>query len=635
MKIETKSYAIGNLGEGRFYYIVPDYQREYVWKADVHVEQFLQDIGSEYDEAASEQRSYFIGSIIIIEKAKNEYELIDGQQRLTTIVLTLCAFRDLLNEFESLFTTLSEEEEDLREYINCRWLRDPHHLKWKNRMRLDLQYEESGDFLENLVKGSEPKPEIEKSEEATSIRKMRKAYGQIRKYLIQEHLGFDLKKDSADVSDQQDKRDRLVAFAHYFLGEVELLVIQPEDLYSGLKIFETINERGVDLNAMDLVKNLLFYEVGEDKFEKIKRKWKEIHSNLDDCKEGQSPIKFLRYFLMARYRDGETLFESDVYKWITSDAGKSATKYDEQPMEFVDEIVEFSKRYSDLVNATTGKKGKEVEYPAVRRIGYINKTASRLHLILLIALRDEEHINHLAEELESFLFFSATLGIPSKINERLFATWAKVLREVRDKDALENFIEEIANDIQIKIRTLNFRERFMTLQHTHYGPTYRQRYILGKIENTARSKAKLGEGHLETFSKGREMQIEHILPQTPKDDLLSEDFSDRESYDYAVGLLGNVTLLEGSYNASIGQYNNLRDDWFPKKQKVYDKSDIKLTALLSPDHTAGGHKTLNRFQDEYEYSFSEWGEQSIKKRQEILLKLALETWKINGKKMKA
>ncbi|MFY0072210.1 DUF262 domain-containing protein, partial [Acinetobacter baumannii] len=78
-----------------FYFSVPNYQREYVWKADDQVEQFLVDIDNEYEEDSKEQQSYFIGSIIIVKNNEGKYDVIDGQQRLTTIMLTLCAMRDL------------------------------------------------------------------------------------------------------------------------------------------------------------------------------------------------------------------------------------------------------------------------------------------------------------------------------------------------------------------------------------------------------------------------------------------------------------------------------------------------------------------------------------------------------------
>ena len=79
------------------FFLVPDYQREYVWKPDDEVEQFLIDIENEYSPDAKEQRNYFLGSIIIVNNDRC-FDVVDGQQRLTTIMLSLCVFRDLLKK---------------------------------------------------------------------------------------------------------------------------------------------------------------------------------------------------------------------------------------------------------------------------------------------------------------------------------------------------------------------------------------------------------------------------------------------------------------------------------------------------------------------------------------------------------
>lgn len=94
MKIDAKVQSISKLKD--YFFLVPDYQREYVWKPDDEVEQFLIDIENEYSPDAKEQRNYFLGSIIIVNNDRC-FDVVDGQQRLTTIMLSLCVFRDLYN----------------------------------------------------------------------------------------------------------------------------------------------------------------------------------------------------------------------------------------------------------------------------------------------------------------------------------------------------------------------------------------------------------------------------------------------------------------------------------------------------------------------------------------------------------
>ena len=80
------------------FYVVPSYQREYVWDTR-QVERLLQDINTEYSfNDRSADSEYFIGSTVVCASQDGSFELIDGQQRLTTAFLVLCAIRDHLSE---------------------------------------------------------------------------------------------------------------------------------------------------------------------------------------------------------------------------------------------------------------------------------------------------------------------------------------------------------------------------------------------------------------------------------------------------------------------------------------------------------------------------------------------------------
>jgi len=600
MQINADVHSISKLKD--YFFLVPDYQREYVWKVEDQVEQFLDDIDNEYDRHVSEQKSYFIGSIILVKNA-GKYDVIDGQQRLTTIVLTLCAFRDLLKSME-----LDANQQEVLNEIS-QWL-TRYDLKSKTHQpRLTLQYEESKDFLDKLVLG-----ESYKDEETASIKKMKEAYQCISSWL----------KLNANTS-----AEALTDFATYFLLSIEVVVIESENLSSALKIFETINQRGAGLNAMDLVKNLLFSQAKEIDFQKIKERWKEINRNLQSCSEEQSPMRFLRYFLMARYHDG-VLREDEIYKWIISAEGKQATQYEGSPLNLANELVKLSKRYAELVNATQLMKDGG-DYPSVTRIGFINKYRSRQHLVLLLALDENCSIgviNYLAHQLESFFFFSNTMGIQAKYNERLFSQWAVKLRNVSNEEELSVVVGDTITPY-IKGKVADFKLEFLSQHHWSYKPLYRQRYILGRIENTLRRQAGIPE-HLLTFIDG--FQIEHILPQTPKNDVLTEEFADQDDYDNHVGLFGNVTLLESNINQAVNNCNDLMDTWYADKQTEYAKSGMMMTSLLNHNHTIGKNTLFNKVKEDYDYKLENWDKAAIQKRQKILLQLAFDTWKLNGKR---
>lgn len=597
MEIKAEVKSITKLKD--YFFLVPDYQREYVWKPDDQVEQFIIDIDNEYEPNPSLQKSYFIGSIIIV-KNNGKFDVIDGQQRLTTIMLSLCAFRELLKPLD-----LDSKQKKYLQTIE-ELLSDFDITTDESKLRLELQYEESKDYLSKLIQEGEYE-----DDETPSIKKMKQAYDK----LLNHFLGY-LKEDL----------ESLTSYARYFLTKIELVVIESENLSSALKIFETINQRGAGLNAMDLVKNLLFSESKESDFQKIKDTWKEIIYSLQKCNEDGSPLRFLRYFLMARYHDG-IIREDDIYKWIISPEGKSVTQYHIHPLLFAKELQKIAKRYAELVIATELVKDGG-DFPSVTNIGFVNKYKSRQHLILLLALdvnTDKTVLEYLAQQIESFFLYSNTMGIQAKNNEGLFAKWAK---ELRGKKNIDEIKEIVASTLMpyIAAKVPQFKSVFLNITHGAYNPLYRVRYILGKMENTVLSKAGLPIKGKDFFY---DLQIEHVLPQTPKDGILPDEFNDKDDYYGTVYKLGNSILLESTINQSVNNFNDLTNKWFEKKQNEYIKSDVVTTNLMHHEYSIGKNTAINKFKSDYGYSFENWGKQSIIDRQKILMELVFESWKFN------
>ncbi|MGM8885143.1 DUF262 domain-containing protein [Psychrobacter sp. 1U2] len=608
MKIDAEVFSIKNLD--KYYFVVPDYQREYVWEADKHIYQFLVDIDEEFDAHSIEQQSYFLGSIIIVKK-DSKYDVIDGQQRLTTIVLCLCAIRNILESLRDK-EPLSRMSSNMLD-ITKNWLYTFDMEAETTMPRLELQYDDSNGYLDTMIQKLEYENEV-----TSSIDKMKKAYDRIL-----EHFKSYIQQDIKIFE----------KYAKYFLTSVNVVVIESDNLGSALKIFETINQRGAGLNAMDLVKNLLFSKAKDHDFEVIKTKWKQITSDLQSCDEGDKPLRFLRYFMIARYHNG-IIREDDLYSWIISKEGKSKLDYENEPLNLVNEMVAAAKRYSYLVQATnsdTNAIGVN-KYPNVVNIGYINKQRSRQHLILLMALNlncDDDVINYLAQQIESFLFFANTLKMQTKNYERRFTDWAIKLRGMRSVEEIVEIIDETMIPY-LRGYLSDFRYSFLQIRHYDYNPQYRERYILGCLDTELCIQAGLNPLSQDNIQR---LQIEHILPQTLTNLEADSDFTndeDREKYTY---MLGNTTLLESQINQAINNYNNLSTDWFAMKQTEYIHSNFVLTKLLNDQYTIGKNTGLNRLKSKLNCQFDEWTKTSIKQRQQMLMELSFDHWQLNGKRL--
>ena len=145
-KIESNDLAITQIFKD--FYAVPDFQREYVWKRE-HVEKLLEDVLDEfYDEDSRliEGPEYFLGSIVSCRDHTGIFQLIDGQQRMTTIYLILCAARDALIDAGEMPTRV------LQGQISDAYS-DPKTGEDVERHRLTLQYEDSDGVLGENRKG--------------------------------------------------------------------------------------------------------------------------------------------------------------------------------------------------------------------------------------------------------------------------------------------------------------------------------------------------------------------------------------------------------------------------------------------------------------------------------------------------
>jgi uncharacterized protein with ParB-like and HNH nuclease domain len=272
------------------HYIVPDYQREYVWTND-QVEQLLSDLLEAFEE--DNKKPYFLGTIVTYDTG-SQFELIDGQQRLTTFFLMLCAVKHLYKT--------AGESTDLIENLIYSPTMDPNG-DTIHSYHLQLQYEDAGNCLELIESGGSRPKDL-----ALSGERLFDAFKIITDFLSE---------NFSDLS-------QLKKFVYFLLMVTSFIRIETHDITDALKIFETINQRGKELDSMDLLKNMVFCQVDRSKFKELNMNWKEITRALESIEE--KPLRFLRYFIMANYntsavKDG-ILREDQIYDWLKSNNGQ-------------------------------------------------------------------------------------------------------------------------------------------------------------------------------------------------------------------------------------------------------------------------------------------------------------------------
>jgi hypothetical protein len=601
-KIENHKYTIQQAFRECFY-IVPDYQREYVW-TDKEVQQLLDDIDEQVD--GGSKLEYFIGTILVTPgQEKDHYEVIDGQQRLTTLFLVLCALKERFSD--------GQQRKMLSDLISTSYVDGGGEIK--TSLKLDPRYENASEVMAKLVELNAEPPTLRAGIQAAGI----KSFGSLERLVTAYSVCHQYLKDNYDTL------EKLKKYWGYLASNVVFIQISTE-ISAALKIFETINERGLGLDSMDLLKNLLFTQVKPDEFTKLKNEWKKITAPLEKDKE--KPLRFLRYFLMANYiiknaRGDAVLREDEIYSWFVDKDNAALCDYRNNPFMFVRKVTRNVEHYLAFAGGLGNDRKPNTAMDSLKSL---TGGAFSLHYVLLLAVANfpKELLDHFVTQLESFLFYYIFTKTPTKDLERNFSLWADGLREIAgmvdtaiQRQQLNAFIaDHFEKSMAAKSQELSDALKRLTLLSMQQ---YRIRYPLARL--TQHVDAAYGtHTPLATYLK---LEIEHILPDTPEPALLSKWAAvnkDADYHDYK-NRLGNLTLLEKPINIVAS------NDFYELKKPEYKKSNPYLTRSLVELVPVGENTSITRINKKLR-AFSKWDADSIDTRHDLLIGLAKDIWKI-------
>jgi len=597
-KIESQDLSIASVYND-FYY-VPDYQREYVWgdakaKNSVdsnEVEQFLNDIYSEF--STSPDSEYFIGTFLVCKNPEQDaFELVDGQQRLTTSFVILCALRDILDNYEE------DAPDDLKRMIfTSKTGKD---RVTRKLAKLTLQYKDSAGILDTVVQADEELSSLElQTRSATNIRNA---------YFIATNF----------LNENCSNRIELIDFFLYFTQQVKIIRVMTPTLEKALQIFETINDRGVGLDAMDLLKNLMFMKANKTQYENLRDKWEDLTKTLHKSRE--KPMRFLRYFVLANYAKDNRLRENEIYKWFQSNA--ALTGHNENPMAFVEELVGAARNYA---NFKAGKDTRGIDQDPLQNLAILGGASMRQHFILLLGAKSlsDDHFLIFAKFVERLMFAWYMTDAVTRDTEPKIV---KICKELRNEDFDENefdvFIERLEKE-HLEGLSKGFSQAVMNLDQTQVQK-YRLKYILAKLTQFVEQEAKgVTESNrwLRHFTS-KDFEIEHILATGAKPEAISEFFGDddHELSEY-VPMLGNLLLLDKTRNIIAS------NDPYSTKIAAYNETDTVLSQYIARKPPIGKNDRISRAHEKHLKVFKKWNPKKMEKRQKMLTRLAHIVWDI-------
>lgn len=581
-------------------YIVPDYQREYVWD-ETQVEQLLADLINAFND--NELKAYFMGMIVVYSDGSTEYELIDGQQRITTFFLLVCAFIQFYKEN-------NESASHMQKRLNDEDM-DDNGLPINN-YALELQYSKSTDVLDNIYNNKISEALIDSLPDG-SDKRLYNAYKTIRMILKNTFI------DTNGFNFEEFKK-----FVVYVWNKVQLVQIESNDISDALKIFETINQRGVGLNSLDLLKNMIFMQIDRMDFKKLNTSWKSMMDDLS--KVEKKPLRFLRYFITSNYdiTDPDTgiikgiLAEDKIYEWFSKN--DSQCHYTDHPFEFMDTITNSVKKYIEYLKPNSITLGNDylINIPRIAGSSY------RSHMVLLLAANrmDITTLANFKQLIETLIFFTTINGIKGNETEKLFANWAPLIRKIKNTDDLKEFvIDTLKPQLSKWSAEKNYKQRFLDLNLSTIQK-YRIKYILARIGKYIDEYRSNGTNFADIENYyAKNIEIEHIMPQGCSD-FSSYGMKNQDEFLDYVTRLGNLTLLEKTFNSSC------KNKLYDQKQPFYSGSQFYLTSSIYSLSAPGIDNAAIKM-DKKLKSWMTWDKDSIEERQKMLYKIACEIWNID------
>lgn len=536
-------------------YEIPKFQRDYSWEAE-HWDDLWQDIRALL---ANEDNEHYMGYLVLQTSNNKEFQIIDGQQRLTTMSLlilsTLKCLKELVDSGFEAENNLKRKDSLLNSYIGYV---DPVTLISNNKLKLNRNSDDY--YKQHLVLLKE----LPLRNTNASEKHMRECF----------NWYYDRIKKEFNTGES------LAAFIDNIVDKLFFTVIEVTDQLNAFKVFETLNARGVQLSAADLLKNYLFFVVDETKphiseIEELENIWSKIVGKLGE----QKFEDYLRYYWNSIHK---SIGKKNLFKTI-----KGSIKSKDQVFELIRNLNDTADIYLAIQNPEDEfwrdkpeirKSLKELKLFQIRQI----------NSLFLSALRnlEVENFKKLAKICSVISFrYNIIGGLNPNAQEDVYNTVALKISSIK------RF--EVADFQSIYVSDLNFENDFSTKEFKNTTRNHKiVKYILSKIEVYQHRNEIDPESDLFT--------IEHILPENADDTWGNFTF---EEINRSVYRMGNLTLLEKKLNREADQKA------YVEKIVLFAQSNSELTKTL-PDN------------------FNTWNEDKLAARQRELAKHAKAIWKI-------
>ncbi|RZK43380.1 MAG: DUF262 domain-containing protein [Pedobacter sp.] len=509
-----------------YLFTIPNYQRPYSWEEE-HCTQLLDDLHTFAfkDDDFDDLPPYFLGSAVIIKKPTvRNAQIVDGQQRLTSLTILLSCLRFVIDD--------KENKDTISDFIyqkgnKLKGTSPTFRLKTRQRDQdfFNRVVQTESGLSQYFLKPDEIAPENDAQNQMLANAKA----------LLQE---FQRKKYT---------QDQLELLATYIIQKCVIVVVASTDEEMAFRIFNVLNDRGKDLTIADILKSEILEKISEEDQDFYTEKW-------EDCETKLGIQNFKDFFSHLRAIFAKKKAEKSVLVEIREYVNPTA-----KPKEFIDEIlIPFTNAYLNIlkVDYKSTQYAEEINnlFRLLKRVAHTDWIPSAIYFLAKHPSASNK-IKDFLRQLEKL-----TLGMEamkSSLNERL-ERFAKINVKIENNIDLYNASSEFLlqpQDREYIISTLTSPDI--------YGKRL-VKPVLAKIEE------QMNDGSITVNFNS--LNIEHVLPQTPTSSYWIERFNTEERLKLTNNL-GNLSLITVRKNSQAKNFE------FATKIDVYFRTDGRASNL--------------------------------------------------------
>lgn len=525
------------------FYQIPDYQRPYSWDKD-NVSDLISDLVTSYINNIEE--NYFCGSLVLVQGDKGRLDIIDGQQRVTTFTILACVIRDLY------YDILDEKQKDyIKLSIQDKYENTKRKLKFLTNDKYQLDFEETVLKKINFISN---KNDYEK--DFPKNRYLQNAH------FIRDNIKENFGNFNIDVN----------KFVIWLYEKVVLTTILCPNADSAIRIFNVLNDRGMPLSPIDILKSSLMQRIlNEEDKNTFKVSWEAIITKLEF-----DDIAFedmLNSYLYYKLGDNPSVrIDTELM-----DIFKKENKL-ENPLEIISEIKKFSDSYIEILTLKN------------KYIFCLKYLKHRIYWTSILASAKFVKYKDFDKLIKYLMAYYYQNWIAGKTVANIKQTSFNIIKSIKKDDNIDEIVKLMQENLK-KYETTNMFENELNINN-HYERNWAKPLLI-LVEYFWTDSQNEQQSFIPLSSK---LHLEHILPQTTNE--FWNNIFTIEQREIWTNSLANLVLLSLRKNIQAQNYD------FNSKKEAYFNNDNVVTSF----HTTRDIKEI-----------CEWNEKELKLRKDKLV----------------